>query len=159
MVVVESARSYWAQIGNGTMTTMTPTDLQRLRDDVQRAYDALIHERFGSLTARQHQRLGEIVVAVEKVSLAIDEYRNLVDIPDPLRTSDPRYRLMYAARTPMEMILQCAYFLHINHMRKQEVLNNEQIEAVWLIERSGRRLVLEIEHLWAAMRTEVKQQL
>lgn len=139
------------------METITPSELIRLRDDVQRAYDVLIRELFGSITARQRQRLDEIAVAMERISRAIDEYSNWIDMPEILRTSDPRYRLMYAARTPMEMILQCAYFLHINHMRKHEVLNNDQIEAVWLMERSGRRLVLNIERLWAEMRAEARQ--
>ena len=141
-------------MGCTTMNTATPNDLFRLRDDIQRAYDALVRERFGVITPRQRQRLDEIVVPMQKVSEAVDEYHDGLDMPDALRVSDPRYRLMYAARTPMEMVLQCAYFLHINHMRKNEVLNQDQIESVWLMERSGRRLVLEIERLWAQMRAE-----
>jgi hypothetical protein len=136
------------------MKTATPIELSRLRDDIRRAYDALIRERFGMLTPRQRQRLDEITLPMQKVSGAVDEYENWVDMPAILRPADPRYRLMYAARTPMEMILQCAYFLHINHMRKNELLNQDQIEAVWLMERSGRRLVLEVERLWAEMREE-----
>ncbi len=136
------------------MKTASPFELARLRDDIQRAYDALIHERFGGLTSRQRQRLDEINLPMQKVSGAIDEYESRADMPEALRATDPRYRLMYAARTPMEMVLQCAYFLHINHMRKNELLNQDQIEAVWLMERSGRRLVLEIERLWAEMRVE-----
>jgi len=139
------------------MNKPSPIELPRLRDDIQRAYDALIRERFGALTARQRQRLDEITQPMQSVSRAVDEYQNWVDMPEILRSSDPRYRLMYAARTPMEMVLQCAYFLHINHMRKNEVLNHDQIEAVWLMERSGRRLVLEIERLWAEMRAEAQQ--
>ena len=140
-----------------TMNKPGPIELPRLRDDIQRAYDALIHERFGTLTARQRQRLDEITLPMQKVTAAVNEYSNGLDAPDALRASDPRYRLMYAARTPMEMVLQCAYFLHINHMRKNEVLNHDQIEFVWLMERSGRRLVLEIERLWAEMRAEAQQ--
>jgi len=136
------------------MKTASPIELARLRDDIQRAYDALIRERFGTITSRQRQRLDEITLPTQKVSEAVDEYATWVDMPDILRPSDPRYRLMYTARTPMEMVLQCAYFLHINHMRKNEPLNHDQIEAVWLLERSGRRLVLEIERLWAEMREE-----
>ncbi len=136
------------------MNTATPSDLIRLRDDIKRAYDALVRERFGVLTARQRQRLDEIVLPMQKVAEAVDEYGSELEAPESLHVNDPRYRLMYAARTPMEMILQCAYFLHINHMRKNEVLNQDQIEAVWLMERSGRRLVLEIERLWAEMRAE-----
>ena len=136
------------------MAKSTPIELTRLRDDIQRAYDALIRERFGTLTPRQRQRLDEITLPMQSVSRAVDEYENWKTMPDILRANDPRYRLMYAARTPMEMVLQCAYFLHINHMRKNEVLNHDQIESVWLMERSGRRLVLEIERLWAEMRTE-----
>ncbi len=136
------------------MKTATPIELSRLRDDIRRAYDALIRERFGMLTPRQRQRLDEITLPMQKVYGAVDEYENWVDMPTILRPTDPRYRLMYAARTPMEMILQCAYFLHINHMRKNELLNQDQIEAVWLMERSGRRLVLEVERLWAEMREE-----
>lgn len=136
------------------MKTPSPIELSRLRDDIHRAYDALIRERFGTITSRQRQRLDEITLPMQKVSGAVDEYDHWVDMPDILRVSDPRYRLMYAARTPMEMVLQCAYFLHINHMRKNEPLNHDQIEAVWLMERSGRRLVLEIERLWAEMRAE-----
>jgi hypothetical protein len=143
-------------MGFTAMNTATPIDLVRLRDDIQRAYDALVKERFGVLTPRQRQRLDEIVLPIQKVTEAVDEYKNGLDAPDSLRVSDPRYRLMYAARTPMEMVLQCAYFLHINHMRKNEVLNQDQIEAVWLMERSGRRLVLEIERLWAQMRAEAQ---
>ena len=136
------------------MKTPTPIELPRLRDDIQRAYDTLIHERFGTITPRQRQRLDEITLPMQKVSGAVDEYEKWLNMPDSLRTGDARYRLMYAARTPMEMVLQCAYFLHINHMRKNEPLNQDQIEAVWLMERSGRRLVLEIERLWAEMRAE-----
>ena len=124
------------------MKTPTPIELPRLRDDIQRAYDTLIHERFGTITPRQRQRLDEITLPMQKVSGAVDEYEKWLNMPDSLRTGDARYRLMYAARTPMEMVLQCAYFLHINHMRKNELLNQDQIEAVWLMERSGRRLVL-----------------
>jgi hypothetical protein len=142
-------------MGCTTMTNIaTPAELIRLRDDIQKGYDALVRERFGILTPRQHQRLGEIALPMKKVAEAVDEYEAGLDTPDKVQLSDPRYRLMYAARTPMEMILQCAYFLHINHMRKNEVLNQDQIEAVWLMERSGRRLVLEIERLWAQMRAE-----
>jgi len=137
-----------------TMNNANPIDLIRLRDDVQRAYDALVRERFGTITPRQRQRLDEITLPMQKIREAVDEYYDGLNTSTPLRSSDPRYRLMYAARTPMEMILQCAYFLHINHMRKNEVLNHDQIEAVWLMERSGRRLVLEIERLWAEMRAE-----
>lgn len=136
------------------MKITNPIELARLRDDVQRAYEALIRERFGGLTPRQRQRLEEISLPIQKVMEAINEYKHGMDIPDGLRAFDPRYRLMYAARTPMEMVLQCAYFLHINHMRKNEPMNQDQIEAVWLMERSGRRMVLEIERLWAEMRTE-----
>ena len=136
------------------MKTPTPIELPRLRDDIQRAYDTLIHERFGTITPRQRQRLDEITLPMQKVSGAVDEYEKWLNMPDSLRTGDARYRLMYAARTPMEMVLQCAYFLHINHMRKNEPLNHDQIESVWLMERSGRRLVLEIERLWADMRAE-----
>ncbi len=139
------------------MITATPNDLIRLRDDIKRAYDALVRERFGVLTPRQRLRLDEIVLPMQKVAEAVDEYGAALEAPQSLRVNDPRYRLMYAARTPMEMILQCAYFLHINHMRKNEVLNQDQIEAVWLMERSGRRLVLEIERLWAEMRAEAQQ--
>ena len=136
------------------MKTANPIELSRLRDDLQRAYDALLGERFGALTARQRQRLGEITLPMQKVSSAVDEYESQMGMPNRSDVRDPRYRLMYAARTPMEMILQCAYFLHINHMRKNEPLNHDQIEAVWLMERSGRRFVLEIERLWADMRAE-----
>ncbi|MBI1277799.1 MAG: hypothetical protein GC179_06690 [Anaerolineaceae bacterium] len=139
------------------MNTASFSDLVRLRDDIKRAYDALVRERFGVLTLRQRQRLDEIVLPIQKVTEAVDQYGTELDAPEVLRVNDPRYRLMYAARTPMEMILQCAYFLHINHMRKNEPLNQEQIEAVWLMERSGRRLVLEIERLWAQMRVEAQQ--
>jgi hypothetical protein len=140
-----------------TMNNVPPIDLNRLRDDIQRAYDALVRERFGILTPRQRQRLDEIALPMSKVIEAVNEYQANHDSPDYLHPYDPRYRLMYAARTPMEMVLQCAYFLHINHMRKNDPLNQDQIEAVWLMERSGRRLVLEIEHLWAAMRAEGQQ--
>ncbi len=139
------------------MNTATLTDLIRLRDDIRRGYDALVRERFGTLTPRQHQRLNEIFLPMQKVTEAVDQYGAELETPTALRVNDPRYRLMYAARTPMEMVLQCAYFLHINHMRKNEVLNQDQIEAVWLMERSGRRLVLEIERLWAEMRAEAQQ--
>ncbi|MEP6987203.1 MAG: hypothetical protein ABI970_16470 [Chloroflexota bacterium] len=142
------------KIGCSTMKTPSPIELSRLRDDIQRAYDALIRERFGLLTPRQRQRLDEITVPMQKVSSAVDEYEKWRSMSNSLRIGDARYRLMYAARTPMEMVLQCAYFLHINHMRKNELLNQDQIEAVWLMERSGRRLVLEIERLWAEMRAE-----
>lgn len=145
------------EIGCSTMNNVPPIDLNRLRDDIQRAYDALVRERFGTLTPRQRQRLDEIALPMRKVIDAVNEYHTYLDSPDYLHTYDPRYRLMYAARTPMEMVLQCAYFLHINHMRKNDPLNQDQIEAVWLMERSGRRLVLEIEHLWAAMRAEGQQ--
>ena len=136
------------------MKPANPIELSRLRDDLQRAYDSLSGERFGTLTPRQRQRLGEITLPMQKVSSAVNEYESRVDTSNAFGTIDPRYRLMYAARTPMEMILQCAYFLHINHMLKNEPLNHDQIEAVWLMERSGRRFVLEIERLWADMRAE-----
>ncbi len=135
----------------------TTLDITRLRDDIRRAYDALADQRFGTLTSRQAQRLGEIDYSIEKVVEAIDQYQQSNEFPGTLQNADPRYRLMYAARTPMEMILQCAYFLHINSMRKTEPLNHDQLEAVWLLERSGRKLVLEIERLWAAMRVEAQQ--
>ena len=136
------------------MNTATPVDLVRLRDDIQRGYDALVRERFGVLTPRQQQRLNEIILPIQKVREAVDEYRVSLDAPAALGLADPRYRLMYAIRTAMEMVLQCAYFLHINHMRKHEVMNHDQIEAVWLMERSGRRLLLEVERLWTQMRSE-----
>ena len=129
-------------------------DLSRLRDDIRRAYDALAQQRFGSLSPRQQQHLGEIDFSVERVVKSIKEYLDGSELPGGEQTADPRYRLMYAARTPMEMILQCAYFLHINSMRKTEPLNHDQLEAVWLLERSGRKFVLEIERLWAEMRAE-----
>jgi hypothetical protein len=136
------------------MRPVPPIELARLQEDIQRAYDTLISERFGAITPRQRQRLEEITLPMQKVSEAVNDYKQRKNAARPQMADDPRYRLMYAARTPMEMILQCAYFLHINHMRKNELLNHDQIEAVWLMERSGRRLVLEIEHLWAEMRAE-----
>ncbi|MCA0455449.1 MAG: hypothetical protein LCI00_15860 [Chloroflexi bacterium] len=131
-----------------------PVNLSLLRDDIRRAYDALVQQRFGSLSPRQQQHLREIDFSVERVMESINEYLANKALPDGDQTADPRYRLMYAARTPMEMILQCAYFLHINSMRKTEPLNHDQLEAVWLLERSGRKFVLEIERLWAEMRDE-----
>lgn len=148
---------YLPEIGLRSMKLANPVALSRLYDDIQRAYDALIQERFGRLTPRQHQRLGEIAVPIQKVSGAVHEYENWLEMPDSYRVFDSRYRLMYAARTPMEMILQCAYFLHINHMRKNEVLNQNQMEVVSLMERNGRRLVLEIERLWEEMQAEAQQ--
>ena len=136
----------------------TPTvDIIRLRDDIHRAYEALDQQRFGTLTPRQEQRLGEINFSITKVIEAINAYEQSRDLSAGLQAGDRRYRLMYAARTPMEMILQCAYFLHINSMRKTEPLNHDQLEAVWLLERSGRKFVLEIERLWAEMRAEAQQ--
>ncbi len=139
------------------MATTLPVNLTRLREDIQRAYDSLTKEQYGTLSARQRQRLDEIQFSIDKVNDAIEGYESALRIPAAERSADPRYRLMYAARTPMEMVLQCAYFLHINSMRKTEPLNNDQMEAVWLVERSGRKLVLEIERLWADMKAEVQK--
>lgn len=147
----------WVKYDEFDAMSTTTIDITRLREDINRAYDALAAQRFGTLTPRQAQRLGEIDFSVQKVLEAIDDYQQTHEQPRGLQNADPRYRLMYAARTPMEMILQCAYFLHINSMRKTEPLNHDQLEAVWLLERSGRKFVLEIERLWAEMRAEAQQ--
>jgi hypothetical protein len=133
---------------------VTPTSLTRLSADIMRGYDALIHERFGTLTARQRQRLEEIRLPVHYVKHAVDDYEMVAAIASDLRPTDPRYRLLYGARTPLEMVLQCSYFLLTHHMRRTERMNPDQVEAVHLMERSGRKLIQLVEHLWVEMRTE-----
>ena len=138
-----------------TQTAQLSTDdVARLCAEVMRGYDALIRERFGNLTARQRQRLEEIRLPAQYVKHAVDAYEIALDMPPDVRTLDPRYRLLYGTRTPLEMILQCTYFLMIHHMRNSEKLNPDQMEAVYLMERSGRKLVHAVERLWAEWRAE-----
>jgi hypothetical protein len=124
-------------------------EIRRLRDDLVQGYEALQHERFGVLTERQRKRLNEIRLAVNYVSHAVDSFALAYEMPEVDRVYDPRYRLMYAARTPLEMILTGTYLLSIYHLRGAEVFAADQRECVWLMERSGRRMVVEIERLWA----------
>lgn len=138
-----------------TQTTELSTfDVSRLCAEIVRGYDALVRERFGSLTERQRQRLEEVRLPLQYIQHSVNGYETAVDSPPDLQTTDPRYRLLYGTRTPLEMILQCSYFLMIHHMRKTERLNPDQMEAVHLIERSGRKLVHEVERLWAEWRAE-----
>lgn len=132
----------------------TPISLTRLRMELERGYDALIHEQFGTLTARQRQRLEEIRLPVHYIKRTVDDYNIAVDMAPDMRVLDPRYRLLYGTRTPLEMVLQCSYFLIIHHIRRSERMNPDQVEAVHLMERSGRKLVQEVERLWAEMQTE-----
>lgn len=145
-----------ASIGhsNGQNGALKPTDISRLRTDILRGYDALSRERFGALNERQRRRMREVAQAVKYLNTAIEEYEQYASLPTHLRPFDPRYRVMYTARLPLEMILQCTYFMTVNLMRDASSLNADQREAVWLMERSARRLVLEIERLWAAMAAE-----
>jgi hypothetical protein len=129
-------------------------ELRQLRDDMVRGYEALRSERFGILTERQRKRLNEIRLAVSYVAHAVDEYCTAYEAPHVVVTYDPRYRLMYAARTPLEMVLTSAYLLSIYHLRGAEVFTTDQRECVWLMERSGRKMVVEIERLWADMMVE-----
>jgi hypothetical protein len=138
-----------------TQTALLNTaDVTKLCADIVRGYDALIRERFGALTDRQRQRLHEINQPVEYVKKAVSEYESALEMPPALRTLDPRYRLLYGTRTSLEMILQCSYFLMIHHMRKTEPLNPDQMEAVYLMERCGRKMVHEVERLWAELKAE-----
>lgn len=129
-------------------------EIRQLRDDLVRGYEALRHEQFGILTERQRKRLNEIRLAVNYVSHAVDTFVLACENPEVERPHDPRYRLMYAARTPLEMVLTSTYLLSIYHLRGAEVFSPDQRECVWLIERSGRKLVVEIERLWADMMAE-----
>jgi hypothetical protein len=133
---------------------VTPAELRRLRDDLSRGYDAVIRERFGKLTERQKRLLEEIRQAVNLASDAIDAYAAVAENPRSKWLSDPRYRLMYAARTPLEMVLLGVYLINVYHVREIEPLNPDQHEAIALMERSGRRMVIEIERLWNEMQTE-----
>lgn len=129
-------------------------EIRQLRADLVRGYEALRHERFGVLTERQRKRLNEIRLAVNYVSHAVDAFVLACETPEVTRSHDPRYRLMYAARTPLEMVLTSTYLLSIYHLRGAEVFSPDQRECVWLIERSGRKMVVEIERLWADMMAE-----
>lgn len=133
---------------------MTPAELRRLRDDLSRGYDAVVRERFGQLTERQKRLLEEIRQAVNLASDAIDAYTAVAENPRSRWLSDPRYRLMYAARTPLEMVLLGVYLVNVYHVREIEILNPDQHEAIWLVERSSRRMVIEIERLWGEMQAE-----
>ncbi len=129
-------------------------EIRQLRDDLVRGYEALRHERFGVLTERQGKRLNEVRLAVNHLSYAVDAFVLACETPGVEHPHDPRYRLMYAARTPLEMILTSTYLLSIYHLRGAEVFSADQRECVWLIERSGRKMVVEIERLWADMMAE-----
>jgi len=135
-------------------TGMPTIELPRLRDDIQRGYEALRSERLGILTPLQLKRLQEIRLPLQHLSVAVDEFVAAFQLAPDARSFEPRARLTYAAAVPLEMILRCSYFLQMSHMRNQETLNPDQREAVWLIERSGRRLIIEVEHLWRSMKAE-----
>ncbi len=96
----------------------------------------------------------EIRQAVHLTSDAIDAYAAVAEHPRAKWLNDPRYRLMYAARTPLEMVLLGVYLVNVYHVREIEILNPDQHEALWLVERSARRMVIEIERLWNEMQTE-----
>ncbi|MEZ4669744.1 MAG: hypothetical protein R3E39_17710 [Anaerolineae bacterium] len=135
---------------------VTIARLAQLNNDIQRAYDALIHERFGKLTPRQRQRLNEISLSIDYVNRAVAEYEAAIAMIPETPLQDPRQRLLYATRTPLEMVQQCAYFLLIHHMRNNEKLNADQTEAIYLMERSGRRMIEEVERLWKALKAELR---
>lgn len=122
-------------------------DLRTLRDTLVANLNAL--EADSTLTQRQCQRLTEITQAANSLSDAIDKY-----YAAPSNRHDPRYRLMYAARTPLAMIHMATYLLGVYHERQSETFTLEQRTQVRMIDECGRRIVIEVERLWAQMEIE-----
>lgn len=124
-------------------------DLRVLRDTILSNCTALLADP--TLTDRQRQRMDEIQRASKSLSEAIDEYYGHVN------GRDPRYRLMYAVRTPLAMIHLATYLLGVYHERSTEPFTNHQRTCIRSIDESGRRIVIEVERLWAEMLAERNQ--
>jgi hypothetical protein len=130
--------------------TESPADeVNRLRNELLRSYQNLVWEKFGPLDDRQKQRLKEIRLSLQYLKQAVDTF---IANPEPRGRIDPRSRLLYATRTPLEMVLMCVHFLNIQLRQQPDALNTDQKEALWVMERSGRRLVLVTQRLWDAMK-------
>jgi hypothetical protein len=133
---------------------MTDNELVLYRDDMLRGYDFLLRQANEALSLRQMQRLREIWTVVLILSNAVDDY---VAAKRHRRYSDefdPRYRLMYASRTPLQMIRICTHLLIVNHVQQIDRLSPAQWEAVQLMEQAERALVNCLERLWAEMKHE-----
>lgn len=131
------------------MTKSKGADLRALRDIIVTNCAALLADP--TLTERQRQRLDEIHRASRNLSQAIDEYYGRVN------GYDPRYRLMYAVRTPLAMIHLATYLLGVYHERNTEPFTTQQRACIRSIDESGRRIVIEVERLWAEMLAERDQ--
>jgi hypothetical protein len=126
-------------------------EVNRLRNELLRSYQALVWEKLGMLDEFQKKRLKEIRLSLQYIKLAVDTFSANPTQPGRI---DPRYRLLYATRTPLEMVLMCVHFINIQLRQEPDALNPDQKEALWLMERSGRRLVLVTQRLWDELKAE-----
>ena len=104
-----------------------------------------------NLVASQRQCLKEMQVALTAVSKAVESYYKALDNGITPHRHDPRYHLMYAARTPLAMMHMSAYLLFAYHDHEMATLTPHQHEQVRHIDQTGRKMVIEIERLWADM--------
>lgn len=138
---------------------MTDQEIVLYRDDIVHGYDFLLRQSSGVLTEKQIRRLREIWMAVLFLSNSVDEYVSARRHPrNAVNEFDPRYRLMYASRTPLQMIHVCVHLLVVNHVQRVDQLDPAQWDAIQLIEQAERGLVISIECLWTEMKHERRYQ-
>lgn len=123
-------------------------DLRHLSDELQQGCTSLLSDK---LIASQQKCLKEMQQALAAVSKAVDSYYTALEDSAPPQRHDPRYHLMYAARTPLAMMHMSAYLLFAYHDHEMAELTPVQHEQVRQIDQTGRKMVIEIERLWADM--------
>src|SRR5690554_4538979 len=111
--------------------------------EMQAACATLADAANGTLNERQVERVREIRVCL----LDLEDTISLYETPTRHNGTDPRIRLIYAARTRLAMVEMATRLLLVAHLRQNEPLKPEQHLSVRLIEAAARRLHHETERL------------
>jgi len=127
-----------------------PTDLRALRDNLMANLGALLNDL--TLTERQRDRIHEIHRSSVLISQAVDSYYSA-----SANGHDPRYYLMYAARTPLAAIHLSTYLLGVYHERQSDPCSIDQRASIRAIDDCSRKFVIEVERLWAEMQSEQQE--
>ena len=123
-------------------------DLRQLSDELKNGCGLLMQDK---LIPLQQQCVNEIQTALTLVSKAVSSYYSALDETENHNGHDARYRLMYAARTPLAMMHQATYLLFAYHNHEVAALTPTQSEQIRQIDQAGRKMVIEIERLWSEM--------
>ena len=126
-------------------------NLGYLSNDLYRYARMLGDEHGGLLLPIQHTRMSEILNACGYLQQAVHNYETALALGFSDH-NDPRARLMYAARIPLEMIAMSVRLLRLYHARRNAPLTEGQQIALRQIEIDSMGLSEEIERLWKAMK-------